>query len=473
MSETPSSLVGSVGLSTAGPGGSGLGLAQQWGAAGVLRSEDGVPQLGAASSRPCRKLSQADLAGSQASRSTQRFLPGLQVLPMARTGVGTPPEHSVMPKQGAAHCSPHEDGPCPGKQVLVAKNTQNHSSGNQPNKAGEQGARDGGQHSQVLQEQTPALNHSYRPPAPREPSQPGRHPGQRQASAPRAPSLTMPPEEAVDTPGRPEEPKATLSGEQAASPNVGTLQHAHTQVWSPPVNAKVQLPVGFTTAPHKLPQGCPVAEEPWTDRVPQKAGDCRGTQLLAPTTWTTAPLEEGIIERPRGSECQLEPSGLHTLGTEAQSLALNAGLPKVQAPGPIPAPMWEDSVQAGAQVNRTAPCDMVAAPTAEERLPELQMPSSQGYPEIQPSAGDGWPKSPTFQHPVPTPEGGGQTPAIPDLQDPSNTSGTRRDTKEQGQWTRPAALAKYRAQSFRDEGAFERSFRPMGIRASDTFQPPK
>ncbi|XP_054521596.2 inactive ADP-ribosyltransferase ARH2 isoform X2 [Pan troglodytes] len=85
-------------------------------------------------------------------------------------------------------------------------------------------------------------------------------------------------------------------------------------------------------------------------------------------------------------------------------------------------------------------------------------------------------KSPT----EPTPEAGGcGTPQAPAQEGPPGHPGAERAPQDRMEASEPERrgrsryLAKYKAQSFRDQRAFDLSFRPMSVRASDTSELPK
>ncbi|XP_055216226.2 inactive ADP-ribosyltransferase ARH2 isoform X4 [Gorilla gorilla gorilla] len=85
-------------------------------------------------------------------------------------------------------------------------------------------------------------------------------------------------------------------------------------------------------------------------------------------------------------------------------------------------------------------------------------------------------KSPT----EPTPEAGGcGTPQAPVQEGPPDHPGAERAPQDRMEASEPEHhgrsryLAKYKAQSFRDQRAFDLSFRPMSVRASDTSELPK
>ncbi|XP_074243508.1 inactive ADP-ribosyltransferase ARH2 isoform X2 [Saimiri boliviensis] len=80
----------------------------------------------------------------------------------------------------------------------------------------------------------------------------------------------------------------------------------------------------------------------------------------------------------------------------------------------------------------------------------------------------------------PTPEAGSwRTPQAPTQEGPPDHPRARRDLQdamepaEPERLKRSTRLAKYKAQSFSDQRAFDLSFRPMSLRASDTFELPK
>ncbi|XP_055985231.1 growth hormone-regulated TBC protein 1 [Sorex fumeus] len=187
-------------------------------------------------------------------------------------------------------------------------------------------------------------------------------------------------------------------------------------------------------APCQLPLVPPPAAKLWADREPPETGECQVTLRPSPRTQTT-----GV--KPQESERGPGPSGQHSPGTEAHSLPLDTGVPRVQAPGPAQAPTWGPAKEAKA--GGAAPRDAAAASTAGGR--------SRGSPTPA-HAGEGWSEGPR----EPTPEGAGHT--------PPGTWAARRDLRERGERARPAPPAKYRAQSFCDQSAFEQSFRPESER---------
>uniref|UniRef100_A0A2I3H373 ADP-ribosylhydrolase like 1 n=1 Tax=Nomascus leucogenys TaxID=61853 RepID=A0A2I3H373_NOMLE len=80
----------------------------------------------------------------------------------------------------------------------------------------------------------------------------------------------------------------------------------------------------------------------------------------------------------------------------------------------------------------------------------------------------------------PTPESGGcGTPQAPAQEGPPDHPGAERAPQDRMEASEPECrgrsrrLAKYKAQSFRDQRAFDLSFRPMSVRASDTSELPK
>ncbi|XP_047611710.1 collagen alpha-1(I) chain-like isoform X2 [Phacochoerus africanus] len=75
--------------------------------------------------------------------------------------------------------------------------------------------------------------------------------------------------------------------------------------------------------------------------------------------------------------------------------------------------------------------------------------------------------------PSPQPGQGPTAPLTPAQERPPDPARAGTGTRGRGPGARAAHLAKYRAQSFSDQRSFELSFRPMVIRANDTFALPK
>lgn len=82
-------------------------------------------------------------------------------------------------------------------------------------------------------------------------------------------------------------------------------------------------------------------------------------------------------------------------------------------------------------------------------------------------------KGESLTAPSPQPGQGPTAPLTPAQERPPDPARAGTGTRGRGHGARAAHLAKYRAQSFSDQRSFELSFRPMVIRANDTFALPK
>ncbi|XP_057388913.1 inactive ADP-ribosyltransferase ARH2 isoform X2 [Balaenoptera acutorostrata] len=165
---------------------------------------------------------------------------------------------------------------------------------------------------------------------------------------------------------------------------------------------------------------------------------------------------------------------------------LGRGAPAAKSPAPPPA--GSPAHPAQAQAGRTAPPDS-AQPVS--RAAEVAPPAGKNEASRRPVAsrggqgGRGEPRgqgeSPTAPGPRPAPGsavplaalGGRGLARAPTPGGPPDTPGAGRGTQGRGRGGRGAHLAKYRAQSFRDQRSFELSFRPAILRANDTFALPK
>ncbi|XP_069864213.1 collagen alpha-1(I) chain-like [Dipodomys merriami] len=142
---------------------------------------------------------------------------------------------------------------------------------------------------------------------------------------------------------------------------------------------------------------------------------------------------------------------------QAQLACTGEGVPTAGVPGepPRPAPRVRD---------HDSP-DTQGSPGAQSspRGSQLQGHSRAPACPLEPGDGSAWPRSDARGQPS-------QAPAVEGL---PSTPGAERDWPDGEHHRRPLHYTKYKAQSFSDQRAFDLSFRPTILRATDTFAPPK
>nr|XP_015106589.1 collagen alpha-1(I) chain [Vicugna pacos] len=178
---------------------------------------------------------------------------------------------------------------------------------------------------------------------------------------------------------------------------------------------------------HPLGQGARRAEGlPWGPRA-QAAGNQAPSPAESPMRRTQAPAGRVVppgLARPTGSSAEVVP-------IVSRSVAAGRPDPRGSHGGP------------------GAPCRAGESQTA---------------PGPRPAQGPAVPTSPL---------GGCHVPGAPAQERSPDTHRAGRGSLGRGPGGRAAHLAKYRAQSFSDQKSFDLSFRPMTLRANDTFTLPK
>ncbi|XP_012878165.1 PREDICTED: uncharacterized protein LOC105990348 [Dipodomys ordii] len=142
---------------------------------------------------------------------------------------------------------------------------------------------------------------------------------------------------------------------------------------------------------------------------------------------------------------------------QAQLACTGEGVPTAGIPGepPRPAPRVRDHDSPDIQGSQGA--------QGSPRGSQLQGHSRAPACPLEPGDGSAWPRSDARGQPS-------QAPAVEGL---PSTPGAERDWPDGEHHRRPLHYAKYKAQSFSDQRAFDLSFRPTILRATDTFAPPK